>query len=77
MISHRISGFHRISPLCEFLLLLQLPLQLDNHPDLLLVDRLPVGVGGVAGRVVDQGGGGERGLDGLKQQDMRKRKSVG
>ena len=58
---------HRISPLCEFLLLLQLPLQLDNHSNLLLVDRLP-GVGGI-GRVVGKGGGGEGGLDGLQKQE--------
>ena len=78
VISHRISPTLScdFSPLCEFFLFLQLPLQLDNHPDLLLVDRLPVGVGGV-GRVVDQGGGGEGGLDGLQEQDMRIRKNVG
>ena len=55
------------SPLCEFLLLLELPLQLDDHANLLLVDRLPARLRLVARGVVGQRGGGEGGLDSLKR----------
>ena len=54
------------SPLCEFLLLLELPLQLDDHANLLLVDRLPARLRLVARGVVGQRGGGEGGLDCLQ-----------
>ena len=50
-----------LSPLSKFLLLLQLPLELEDHADLLLVDSLSCGVVGRWG----EGGGGEGGLDGL------------